>query len=145
MSKKSLLDGLESLFEPDDNNFQASNPLLATTAVPKTNATATKKAAKTKKGKSFTDNLDAFFEGSTAVEVKKRKPSKRNPLLGIDALIRRTFDEDKHTEDRANRIKRLTLSLNIDMISELKRIARAQNKLVSQLVAELVELYFKDK
>lgn len=100
-----------------------------------------------KKNKSFTNQLEDFFNDSVESEAKTQPITtvKRNiqrnaprPAVGIDVLLNRTLIEE---DELPEKIKRLTLVLDDDKLARLKEIARKHNKKINDLVLELIEMY----
>ncbi len=145
MSKKSLLDGLESLFLDDGNNLKDENPLIARKKRPQKNGSteSSKKKTSSKKSssnKDFKSSLSNLFEDEAKLTSKTQTQKSTKQLRGLDLLIRSTIQDDSIT--KAEKVKRLTLTLEQKKIAELKKRAKEEKKLVSQIVSELVDHYF---
>ena len=112
---------------------------------------------KTKRSsKNFTSDLDSLFDevlndameeprsaAQTATNTKRRS---LEPLSGLDALIRRTTDEDPMeaiAEETALK-RRVTLVFERSKIDKLKAIARKERTYLKDIVNELVSEFIQD-
>ena len=150
MSKKKFKDGLESLFggpaiaEP---SLPENSPLLEQTEnrnrKPKKALKVNAKRSRT--GKNFTSDLDTLFE--TAVESnqhetqegktngRKSDRAKRPPVVGLDALIQRTTEQDY---DYTSTKKRVTFIFAKKKLDKLKRIAKLQNAYLKDIIGKIM-------
>ena len=154
MSKKKFKDGLESLFggpavaEP---SLPENSPLLEQTEKDKNKKTKSKqslkvRAKRSKSGKNFTSDLDTLFESVLEKniresredrETKGRRASraKRPPVVGLDALIQRTTDDNY---DYTSTKKRVTFIFEKKKLDKLKRIAKLQNAYLKDIIGKIV-------
>lgn len=157
--KKTFSDGLESilhhtLFEDnlhDKPSMFDDNPpeiIFTTTQSPTIDIVA--KNTKTKKTKSFADNLEDFFKDSlnesfdSPIVTIKRNINKNSerPAIGIDVLLQKTLVEEENVPTHQQRI---TFSLDMERMEKLKNIARQENKPLNAVLLELVELYISNR
>lgn len=157
MSKKKFKDGLESLFggpaiaEP---SLPENSPLLEQTEKPK--RSAAKKGLKihskrSKSGKNFTSDLDTLFEVALSDTIRDKqyddeatsassnnranRRGKRLPVVGLDALIQRTTDDNF---DYTSTKKRVTFIFEKKKLDKLKRIAKLQNSFLKDIIGQIV-------
>lgn len=154
-NKKKFKAGLESLFgsEKDEETLAEESPLLV-----QTHALVKKKKTKRIKktsGKNFTSDLDSLFEDTVKETIKEqaqslvegsraeKKQSKRRskkPLIGLDALIQRTYDG----VDDADFKKRVTVVLEKKKVERLKKIAKSEKKYLKDILGNLVTEFMKE-
>ena len=154
-SKKKFKAGLESLFgtEKDQETLAEESPLLV-----KTQALVKKKKEKRVKkasGKNFTSDLDSLFEDSVKETIKeqaqtlvrgskseKKQARRRNkkPLIGLDALIQRTYDGVDDSDFK----KRVTVVLEKKKVEKLKKIAKSEKKYLKDILGNLVNEFMKE-
>ena len=104
MSKKKFKAGLESLF--GDTAVEGMSPLLVEEKKPKIKTV--KKIRKRSSSKNFTSDLETLFSSAVDKEVKEQKRQQQikgkataikkrsdRPVIGIDALIRKTAEDKK--------------------------------------------------
>lgn len=112
--------------------------------------TSSSKQRDKKKNKSFTNQLEDFFNDSVEEGSVGRITSvKRNitrdqsrPTVGIDVLLQRTLVEDEQLPESTQRV---TFVLDADKVEKLKLIARRDNKQLNEVVLELIELYLSSR
>ena len=165
MSKKKFKAGLESLFGDvgTEDRLPGIRPLLVEKEKNKKAATGKEAAKKTRKrsSKSFTTNLEDLFNDALEKEtflpteetkatanrdtvIKKRR---ERPIIGIDALIRRTSTtgpDDQPTVSSPLK-KRVTVTLEKKKIEKLKSIAKSQKAYLRDIVDEIISAYLKEK
>jgi hypothetical protein len=161
VSKKKFSSGLDSLFDTKQEETEVvhqSTPsvkdafLSDTIAQPAINRKAS--------SKNFTSDLDSLFQDAftDAVEQKidklrrtsgledafenEARPFKQ-PLSGLDALIRSTIDTSLAGLEHAP-IKRLTIMFESQKIDKLKSIAKNEKAFVKDIVNEVLTEFIKD-
>jgi len=155
VSKKKFKDGLESLFggpaiaEP---SLPEDSPLLERTS--KKDKGSSKKelkvrAKRSKSSKNFTSDLDSLFEAAVADPIREtqydtsagsrtqrgNKRGKRLPVVGLDALIQRTTDDNF---DYTSTKKRVTFIFEKKKLDKLKRIAKLENAFLKDIIGKIV-------
>ena len=152
MSKKRFTDGLESLFGAPESP-EEQRVLIVEKHEERADKAASKKKKSRSSRKNFTSDLDSLFAEATAPPREEAAPpsSSRRPVrpkpnkvmapTGLDALIRRTVEE--RFENTAPDRKRLTLTLDRNKVTKLKRIARHEKSYLRDIVGELVADYIK--
>ncbi|MCH2023334.1 MAG: hypothetical protein MK207_12730 [Saprospiraceae bacterium] len=171
-NKKSFSDNLELLFQErmHDDNAQDTLALIEdepevenSTVVVKepkvkqtTSITTQSQKQKKKKGKSFANNLQQFFQESldehdeekvVAVKNKNKQDGKgESRVVGLDLLIRQTTKENIKYKSRRNKLntKRVTVVLETKKIDELKRIAKLEKLRLYQIIGGLVAGYIDE-
>ena len=152
MSKKKFKAGLESLF--GDTAVEGMSPLLVEEKKPKIKKTV-KKIKKRSSSKNFTSDLENLFSTAVDKEVKEQKRQQQikgkataikkrsdRPVIGIDALIRKTIEDKKEGEaDVSSLKKRLTITLEKQKLEKLKKIAKEKKTYLRTLMDELVSDY----
>lgn len=165
MSKKKFSSGLESLFhdnEESHDSIQAS-PLTEKEGKQESVASATAQTAVASRrltSKNFTSDLDSLFQEAftEAVEEKVEKMRRtagledpfesnrrqyKQPLSGLDALIRSTVDTSLAGLDHAA-IKRLTIMFETQKIEKLKSIAKLERAFVKDIVSGILSEFISD-
>jgi hypothetical protein len=112
--------------------------------------TSSSKQRDKKKNKSFTNQLEDFFNDSVEEGSVGRITSvKRNitrdqsrPTVGIDVLLQRTLVEEEQLPESTQRV---TFVLDAEKVEKLKLIARRDNKQLNEVVLELIELYLSSR
>lgn len=151
MSKKKFKAGLESLF--GDPAVAGMSPFLAEEEEPKIKTV--KKVKRRSSSKNFTSDLETLFSNAVDKEIEvqqkhtrikgKSKAIKKRldkPIIGIDALIRKTIKDKKEgSTDTASLKKRLTITLEKQKLEKLKRIAKEKKTYLRTLMGELVSDY----
>jgi len=153
VSKKKFKDGLESLFggpavaEP---SLPENSPLLEQTEKKKNAANSKKglkvRAKRSRTGKNFTSDLDTLFESVIESNIRESKEdkqtkgrrasrAKRPPVVGLDALIQRTTDDNY---DYTSTKKRVTFIFEKKKLDKLKRIAKLQNAYLKDIIGKIV-------
>lgn len=163
MGKKKFSSGLESLFHDNEEPI-ASQAVSSSVAKESTKEDAV--VATTPTGhrrltsKNFTSDLDSLFQEAftEAVEEKVEKmrrtagvddPFENNrrqykqPLSGLDALIRSTVDTSLAGLDHAA-IKRLTIMFETQKIEKLKSIAKLERAFVKDIVSNILSEFIED-
>ena len=163
MSKKKFSSGLDSLFENNDEQKEMvqPHPSVREALKPDTNAVAFTTATNRRvNSKNFTSDLDSLFQEAftEAVEEKVEKMRKtvglddpfentrrqyKQPLSGLDALIRSTIDTSLAGLDHAA-IKRLTIMFETQKIEKLKSIAKMERAFVKDIVSGILSEFIED-
>ena len=155
MSKKKFKAGLESLFgNPSDDVLPGIRPLLVEEK--EKNKTARKRTKK-RSSKNFTSDLEVLFHDALEreyVEVNKETPltkerdiKKRNdrPIIGLDALIRRTTErKGKDSFATTPLKKRVTFTLEKKKLDQLKSIAKAKKSYLKDIIDEIVSEFLTE-
>ncbi len=156
-NKKKFKAGLESLFgtDKDQETLAEESPLLVKTQA----LTKKKKEKRIKKrasGKNFTSDLDSLFEDSVKETIKEQAQSlvegsnsekhqsrrkTKKPLIGLDALIQRTYDGGPDDSDFK---KRVTVVLEKKKVERLKKIAKSEKKYLKDILGNLVNEFMKE-
>ncbi len=160
MSKKKFTSGLDTLFDTTEavmeSNFAVSSQARPAEGVPTTQSALVRRVT----SKNFTSDLDSLFQEAftEAVEEKLEKmrrtsgvedPFENNrrqykqPLSGLDALIRSTVDTSLAGLDHAA-IKRLTIMFENQKIEKLKSIAKMERSFVKDLVSGVLTEFIND-
>lgn len=161
MSKKKFKAGLESLFGDTGGNdlLPGIRPLLAEEEQTKGSRTATKKRPKRRSSKNFTSDLEDLFHSALDKEYKekvKKKPTSRHdtsvkkrsdrPVIGIDALIRRTSTENRENVGVSTPLKkRVTFTLEKQKIEQLKSIAKSKKAYLKDIVDDIISDYLNER
>ncbi len=150
MSKKKFKAGLESLF--GDPAIEGMSPFLVEEKKPKIK---TVKKRKRSNSKNFTSDLETLFSTAVDKEVKEQKRQQQikgkataikkrsdRPVIGIDALIRKTIEDKKEgATDVSSLKKRLTITLEKKKLEKLKKIAKEKKTYLRTIMDELVSDY----
>ena len=169
MSKKKFSSGLDSLFDTKDeeremlNNSPQSLSQVGSVSEEKkgdleaVSSVVTRRAA----SKNFTSDLDSLFNDAFSEAVEERvekmrrsagiddpfdEPKMRSykqPLSGLDALIRSTIDTSLAGLDHAA-IKRLTIMVESQKIDKLKSIAKLERSFVKDIVNGMLTEFIND-
>jgi len=156
VSKKKFKAGLESLFgDVGDDHLQGISPLLEEEEQGKTD-TKPGKRKKKRSRKNFSPDLEDLFQSALEKEYKETETStsmtqgrnttnkkrKERPVIGIDALIRKTSTE---VQDELGGIsplkKRVTLTLEKHKLEQLKSIAKSKKSYLKDVVDEIISQY----
>ena len=150
MSKKKFKAGLESLF--DDSAVAGMSPFLVEEVKPEIKTV--KKIKKRSSSKDFTSDLESLF--STAVDKEVQEQSKQQqikgkataikkrsdrPVIGIDALIRKTIEDKKEGAIPNSSKKRITITMEKQKLEKLKKIAKEKKTYLRTIMDELVSDY----
>ncbi len=173
MSKKTLKDGLESLFGMPPASVEEETAFMGDNVLPE--GKKTKKAAQRKSSdnrsrsgssKSFTADLESLFQTvvkeSVAEEKKKATREKqrtlgtpqtdtpekpRRPMSGLDALIRQTVETNKEEIKRAavpKEKKRVTFVFDKKKLLKLKTIAKLEKAYLKDIIGGLISEYLEE-
>ncbi len=151
MSKKKFKAGLESLF--GDPAVAGMTPFLVEKEKPKIKTV--KKIRKRSSSKNFTSDLETLFSTAVDNEIQEQKKQQQikgkvttikkrsdRPVIGIDALIRRTIEDKKEgLTDVVSLKKRLTITLEKQKLEKLKKIAKEKKTYLRTIMDELVSEY----
>lgn len=163
MSKKTLKDGLESLFGMPPTSIEEETAFMGDNVLPegkKARKSSQRKSSDTRRrsgsSKSFTANLESLFqtvvqesvaeEKKKAIRKKQRSlgtsqsdtaaPEKsRRPMSGLDALIRQTVEPNKEEIKRAAVPKE---KKRVTFVFDKKKLLKLKT------VAKLEKAYLKD-
>jgi len=162
VSKKKFKAGLESLFGDTggEDQLPGIRPLLEEEEKAKAKtARLNRKRTKRRSSKNFTSNLEGLFHSALDKEYKESVPptttTKRDtrvkkrserPVIGIDALIRRTSEENKEEVMGSSPIKkRLTFILEKKKIEQLKSIAKSKKAYLKDIVDDIISSYLNER
>ncbi|MFK7980570.1 MAG: hypothetical protein AB8G86_11350 [Saprospiraceae bacterium] len=160
MSKKKFKAGLESLFSDTgaDDQLPGIRPLLVEEEARESLDTRRTRPKK-RSSKNFTSDLEGLFHNALDKEYKEpvRKSSlasrrdtkikKRSdrPVIGIDALIRRTSTENREEIKSSSPLKkRITFSLEKKKIEKLKDIAKSKKAYLKDIVDDIISQYLEE-
>ena len=163
MSKKTLKDGLESLFGKPAASVEEETAFMGDNVLPegkKSKKTSQKKTSNTRSrsasSKSFTADLESLFQTvvkESVVEEKKKiarqkkrtlgtshtdlgnQLKERRPMNGLDSLIRRTVDPNKEEIQRAVVPKE---KKRVTFVFDKKKLQKLKT------IAKLEKAYLKD-
>ncbi len=152
MSKKKFKAGLESLF--GDPAVAGMSPFLVEEEEPKIKAVK-KIRKKRSSSKNFTSDLENLFSAAVDNEIQEQKTQQQvkgkataikkrtdRPVIGIDALIRKTIEDKKEgLTDVTSLKKRLTITLEKQKLEKLKKIAKEKKTYLRTIMDELVSEY----
>ena len=163
MSKKKFKAGLESLFgEPAIGGMSPFLVEEKTVAVAEKEQVTpkeekikpiTKRAKKRSSSKNFTSDLETLFSDALdkeqANQQKKTKTSStitkkptEKPIIGLDALIRKTSEGNYETKYASTPLKkRLTITMERQKLEALKTIARKKKAYLRAIIGVLVTDY----
>lgn len=164
MSKKKFKAGLESLFgDVGEDKLIGIQPLLdeEQPSEQKTK-TSSRKNTKRKSRKNFSSNLEDLFHDALDKEYKDKvdktsfskgrdtiaKKRNERPVIGIDALIRRTTEEKQenlHVNINAPLKKRVTLTLEKNKLEKLKSIAKSKKAYLKDIVDEIISDFLNEQ
>lgn len=169
MSKKKFKAGLESLFgEPavagmspflvEEKKAPAKEKVISKEKAEKRRPTVKRK--KRSSSKNFTSDLESLFSDAIDKEYKEQsKPtnstnSKRRiarkqadkPVIGLDALIRRTVagKVNQDTEISTPLKRRLTITMERKKLDELKKVAKQKKAYLRDIIDTLVSDYLNN-
>lgn len=160
MSKKKFKAGLESLFGDTDGNdlLPGIRPLLEEDTKGNRRS-AQKKRPKRRSSKNFTSDLEDLFHSALDKEYKEKVEKKAiarrdtsvkkrsdRPVIGIDALIRRTSNENREDIGVSTPLKkRVTFTLEKRKIEQLKSIAKAKKAYLKDIVDDIISDYLNER
>jgi hypothetical protein len=165
VSKKKFKVGLESLFgDVGDDQLPGIRPLLVEEEAQKqkSNKTSTStKRPKRRSAKNFTSDLEGLFhnaldQGYKETAQKKSstksrgrdttiKKRKERPVIGIDALIRKTSETSRDTFASNTPLKkRVTFILEKHKIEQLKSIAKSKKAYLKDVVDQIISEYLDE-
>ncbi len=161
MSKKKFKAGLESLFSDTgaDDQLPGIRPLLVEEEARESLDTRQTRRKK-RSSKNFTSDLEGLFHNALDKEYKEpvKKPSFTNgrdtkikkrserPVIGIDALIRRTSTENREDFKSSSPLKkRVTFSLEKKKIEKLKDIAKSKKAYLKDIVDDIISQYLDER
>jgi hypothetical protein len=158
VSKKKFTGGLDTLFEVTETVMD--NTPSVSQARQAESSTTQSALVRRVTSKNFTSDLDSLFQEAftEAVEEKLGKMKRasgiedpfennrrqyKQPLSGLDALIRSTVDTSLAGLDHAA-IKRLTIMFEYQKIEKLKSIAKVERSFVKDLVSGVLTEFIND-
>lgn len=161
MSKKKFKAGLESLFGDTgaDDQLPGIRPLLVEEEAQESTIATRRNRTRKRSSKNFTSDLEGLFHSALDKEYKEpaKKPSLANgrdtkvkkrserPVIGIDALIRRTSNENREELKSSSPLKkRVTFSLEKKKIEKLKDIAKSKKAYLKDIVDEIISKYLEE-
>lgn len=162
MSKKKFKAGLESLFGDTggDDQLPGIRPLLVKEEQAKNNTRATTKTKRPKRrsSKNFTSDLEGLFHSALDKEYKEKTEKKttvrrdtsvkkrsERPVIGIDALIRRTSTINRDDLGISTPLKkRVTFTLEKKKIEQLKSIAKSKKAYLKDIVDDIISRYLNE-
>jgi len=162
VSKKKFKAGLESLFGNTGANDQLPGirPLLVEEKTRESLDTTSRKRPKKRSSKNFTSDLEGLFHSESDNDYKepvqksamargrrdtKVKKRSQRPVIGIDALIRRTSMENREDFTISSPLKkRVTFSLEKKKIEKLKNIARSKKSYLKDIVDDIISQYLEE-
>ncbi len=158
MSKKKFKAGLESLFgDSGEDVLSGISPLLVEEK--RKRKTRPVKRLKKRSSKDFTSDLEVLFHNALEKEyaetIEKPHPpkgrganiKKRNdrPVIGLDALIRRTTEEtNKDLLVPTPLKKRVTFTLEKKKLDKLKSIAKSKKSYLKDIIDEIVSEFLTE-
>lgn len=163
MSKKKFKAGLESLFGDTggEDQLPGIRPLLVKEKEKAKSKTArlSSKRPKRRSSKNFTSDLEGLFHSALDKEYKEtvennpttkrdRRVKKRSerPVIGIDALIRRTSAENREEIGVSSPMKkRVTFTLEKKKIEQLKSIAKSKKAYLKDVVDDIISRYLNER
>ncbi|MEM6319262.1 MAG: hypothetical protein AAF960_16435 [Bacteroidota bacterium] len=164
MSKKKFKAGLESLFGDTggEDQLPGIRPLLVEEEPAKEKSNVARdKRPKRRSSKNFTSDLEGLFHNALDKEyqekVKKSSPltkgrdtrvKKRSerPVIGIDALIRRTSLENREEIGASTPLKkRVTFTLEKKKIEQLKSIAKMKKAYLKDIMDDIISDYLNER
>ncbi len=164
MGKKKFSSGLDSLFDAKDDqhelDLQRELSDVRIQGDQRTTSVQEMPSIRRASNKNFTSDLDSLFQDAftDSVEEKAEKlrrlannddPFESNrrqykqPLSGLDALIRSTMDTSLAEFDHAP-VKRLTIMFENLKIEKLKSIAKMERSFVKDLVGGVLTEFIND-
>ncbi len=162
VSKKKFKAGLESLFGDTggDDLLPGIRPLLVEEEEAKSNRnTARTNRPRRRSSKNFTSDLEGLFHSAldkqysekvektlTAGRDTRVKKRSDRPVIGIDALIRRTSNEKREEVGVSNPLKkRVTFTLEKQKIEQLKSIAKSKKAYLKDIVDDIISNYLNEQ
>lgn len=161
MSKKKFKAGLESLFGDTggEDQLPGIRPLLEKEKTKSKTATISGKRPRRRSSKNFTSDLEGLFHSALDKEYKEtiesnpttkrdRRVKKRSerPVIGIDALIRRTSSENREEVGVSTPLKkRVTFTLEKKKIEQLKSIAKSKKAYLKDIVDDIISSYLNER
>lgn len=162
MSKKKFKAGLESLFSDTgaDDQLPGIRPLLVEEEARESLDTRHRTRQKKRSSKNFTSDLEGLFHNAVDTEYKepvrksplasrrdtKVKKRSERPVIGIDALIRRTSTENREEFKSSSPLKkRVTFSLEKKKIEKLKDIAKSKKAHLKDIVDDIISQYLEEQ
>ena len=161
MSKKKFKAGLESLFSDTgaDDQLPGIRPLLVEEETRESLDTRRTRQKK-RSSKNFTSDLEGLFHN--ALDKEYKEPAKKSslasgrdtkikkrsdrPVIGIDALIRRTSTENKEELKSSSPLKkRVTFSLEKKKLEKLKDIAKSKKAYLKDVVDDIISQYLDER
>jgi hypothetical protein len=164
VSKKKFSSGLDSLFDTPNDAVTFSEPSFSDTPsveeASETVQVVSPIIARRASSKNFTSDLDSLFQEAftQSVEQKVEKirrsagiedpfeqeaRSFKQPLSGLDALIRSTVDTSLAGLEHAP-VKRLTIMFENQKIEKLKSIAKQERAFVKDIVSGVLTEFIND-
>ncbi len=162
LSKKKFKAGLESLFgEPvigGMSPFLVEKQEVAVkerenvTPKEEKRKVTTRRVKRRSSSKNFTSDLETLFSDALDKEQSNqqkkktsttitKKPTKK-PVIGLDALIRKTSEGNYETKYASTPLKkRLTITMERKKLEQLKTIAREKKAYLRDIIDELVSEY----
>lgn len=162
MSKKKFKAGLESLFGDTggEDQLPGIRPLLVEEEQAKEGRkTARGKRPKRRSSKNFTSDLEDLFHSALDREYEEKidkspatrrdtsvKKRRERPVIGIDALIRRTSAESRNDVSVSTPLKkRVTFTLEKKKIEQLKSIAKSKKAYLKDIVDDIISDYLNER
>jgi len=162
VSKKKFKAGLESLFSDTgaDDQLPGIRPLLVEEEARESLDTRNRTRPKKRSSKNFTSDLEGLFHNALDKEYKepakksslasgrdtKVKKRSERPVIGIDALIRRTSAENREELKSSSPLKkRVTFSLEKKKIEKLKDIAKSKKAYLKDIVDDIISQYLDEQ
>jgi len=146
-NKKTFAIGLDALFGEDSSSTNVKE-----TKEDKNNSTTAQQAKKGPR-KSFSNDLDLFFQDAVEEVVKEAQNSiedsgstikrRTKPDFGLDSLIRSTIETGQLVEK--SKKKRISFTFDENSIDQLKEIAKQEKARVRDIVSELISEYIEKK
>jgi len=162
VSKKKFKAGLESLFGDTgvDDQLPGIRPLLVEEEAQESRDSTRRNRPKKRSSKNFTSDLEGLFHSALDKEFKepaktsslasgrdtKVKKRRERPVIGIDALIRRTSAENREEFKSSSPLKkRVTFSLEKKKIEKLKVIAKSKKAYLKDIVDDIISQYLDEQ
>ena len=146
---------MESLF--GDPAVAGMSPFLVDEEE-KPKETKIKKSKKRSSSKNFTSDLESLFTDTPSNDVPEQmirtsiskrttgiKKRTEKPVVGLDALIRKTIEDNKQGMPSVASIrKRITITMDKNKLEQLKEIAKEKKTYLRNIIDELVSEFLKD-
>lgn len=156
VSKKKFKAGLESLF--GDPAVAGMSPFLVDEKEETPKESISKKTKKRSSSKNFTSDLESLFsdipgnevpEQLSQTSISKRttgiKKRTEKPVVGLDALIRKTIEDNKEGMPSVATIrKRITITMEKKKLEQLKEIAKEKKTYLRNIIDDLVSDFLKE-